>query len=211
MFYLNHVKEVHGCPTQLITDCGTENGIAATIQCFFRSNHEDELAGLRSHKYSSSPSNQRIEAWWAFFRKHRSNWWINLFKDMIDYGILDMGNVFNVECLWFCFSKVLQNDLDRVREQWNSHHITKSQHSNVNGIPDIMYFLPEYHGRQDCLMEVSQAQIDEMAIHCQMEELEENIFHQYFIYVMETEGLSYPNNEQDGLELYRRLTLLQEN
>lgn len=38
-----------GCPLQLITDCGTENGIAASMQCFFRQNANDELAGEKSH------------------------------------------------------------------------------------------------------------------------------------------------------------------
>ena len=116
---------MNGCPLQLISDCGTENGIAASMQCFFRQNGNDELAGDRSHKYSSSPSNQRIEAWWSYFRRHRSNWWINLFKDMIDYDMLDLGNEFHIECLWFCFSKVLQNDLDKVSKSKNIGTATK--------------------------------------------------------------------------------------
>ena len=168
-FYLNQVKEVNGCPLQLISDCGTENGIAASMQCFFRQSGDDELARDRSHKYSSSPSNQRIEAWWSYFRRHRSNWWINLFKDMIDYDVLDMGNKLHVECLWFCFSRVLQNDLDKVKEQWNSHKITKSPYNIVHGVPDIMYFLPENHGHDECLVEVSLEQISEMEEHCEIE------------------------------------------
>ncbi len=62
-FYVNQVKEINGCPVQLISDCGTENGIAASMQCFFRQDGNNELAGERSHKYCSSPSNQHIEAW----------------------------------------------------------------------------------------------------------------------------------------------------
>ncbi|XP_028412582.1 uncharacterized protein LOC114535477 [Dendronephthya gigantea] len=208
-YYLNQVKEVEGCPLQLVTDCGTENGIAASMQCFFRSRDNDELAGERSHRYCSSPSNQRIEAWWSFLRKHRSSWWINLFKDMIDYDLLDLENGFHIECLWFCFSKVLQNDLDKVKEQWNTHQVTKSQHNNVHGVPDIMYFLPEYHGHNECLVEVSQEKIDEMEQHCHVDDPDESIYHEYFIYVMETEDLSYPNNERESLELYERLVHLQ--
>ncbi|CAH3037423.1 unnamed protein product [Pocillopora meandrina] len=40
-----------------------ENGIAAFIQCMFRTNDQDELAGVKSHRYCSSPANQRIEGW----------------------------------------------------------------------------------------------------------------------------------------------------
>ena len=36
--------------------------------------------------YSRKPSNQRIESWWSFLRKHRSNWWMNFFKDLIEEG-----------------------------------------------------------------------------------------------------------------------------
>ena len=84
---------------------------------------------------------------------------------MIDYDILDLGNEFHTECLWFCFSRILQNHLDKVKEQWNSHKVTKSQYSRVHGVPDIMYFLPEYHGHDECLVDVSQQQIDEMEEH----------------------------------------------
>ena len=208
-FYLNQVKVGNGCPVQLISDCGTENSIAASTQCFFRQNGNDELAGEKSHKYCSSPSNQRIEAWWSFLRRHRSNWWINFFKDMIDYDILDLGNKFHAECLWLCFSRILQNDLDKVKEQWNSHKVTKSQYSRVHGVPDIMHFLPEYHGHDECLVDVSQRQIDEVEEHCQTEELGKNIYHEYFVYVMKMEGLAYPSNDREALTLYQRLTELQ--
>ncbi len=208
-FYLNQVKEMNGCPLQLISDCGTENGIAASMQCFFRQNGNDELAGEKSHKYCSSPSNQRIEAWWSFLRRHRSNWWINLFKDMIENDIIDLGNEFHVECLWFCFSRVLQNDLDKVKEHWNSHKVSKSPYSGVHGVPDIMYFLPEHHGHDECLVDVSQEQVDEMEEHCEIQELEDNIYREYFLYVLETEGLAYPSDEEQAFTLYQRLMELQ--
>ena len=66
--YLNQVKEIGGCPLLLVTDCGSENGIAASMQCVFRTKDHDELAGVKSHRYCSSPVNQRIEGWWSFFR-----------------------------------------------------------------------------------------------------------------------------------------------
>lgn len=121
--YLNQVKEVGGCPLLSVTDCGTENGIAASMQCAFHTNDHDELAGVKSHRYCSSPANQRIEGRWSFFRRNR---WINLFKDMVDYGLFGVGNAFHMEYLWFCFSKVLQDDLNKVKDHWNSQKISKS-------------------------------------------------------------------------------------
>ena len=87
---------------------------------------------------------------------------------MIDYDILDMGKELHVECLWFCFSRVLQNDLDKVKEQWNSHKINKSPYTTVHGIPDIMYFLPENHGHNKCLVEVSQKQMSALEEFCEI-------------------------------------------
>ena len=52
-FYLNRVKEVGGCPLLLVTVCGSKNDIAASMQCVFRTNDHDELAGVKSHRYCS--------------------------------------------------------------------------------------------------------------------------------------------------------------
>ena len=56
-----------------------------------------------------------------------------------------MGNTLHMKYLWFCFSKLLQDDLDKVKDHWNSHKISKSPYSSVHGVPDVIYFLPEYH------------------------------------------------------------------
>ena len=66
-FYLQAIRKLGGCPVELITDLGTENGLAASIQCFFREN-------LDAHRYVASPRNQRIEGWWSQFARQRSNW-----------------------------------------------------------------------------------------------------------------------------------------
>ncbi|KAK2549202.1 hypothetical protein P5673_030424 [Acropora cervicornis] len=48
------LSEVGGCPIELITDLGTENGLAAALQSFFRDNPE-------AYRFVASPRNQRIE------------------------------------------------------------------------------------------------------------------------------------------------------
>ena len=81
-----------GCPILLRTGCGTENGVIAAMQCYFRQDGIDEFSGEKAHKYGSSPANQRIEGWWSFFRRGRAGWWIDFFKDMAESGVLDIGN-----------------------------------------------------------------------------------------------------------------------
>lgn len=91
-FFLESVEQVEGCPTVLRTDRGTENGLMATSQCFLRRNDQDPLSGINAHRYGSSHSNQRIEAWWAFLKRSWSSWWIDFFKDLVSKGQLDTSN-----------------------------------------------------------------------------------------------------------------------
>ena len=115
-YYLDAVEEYGRCPVDLVMDLGTENGIMAGIQSFFGDDPD-------SHRYVPSPRNQRIETWWGFFRKSHSKWWINFFKDMVDKRIVDLTSDLEKECLWFCFSYLLQNILDEIKEHWNTHRI----------------------------------------------------------------------------------------
>ena len=67
-YYLTAVYAAAGCPVELITDLGTENGLSASIHAYF-------MNAPDAHRYVSSPRNQRIEAWWSQFSKQRSVWW----------------------------------------------------------------------------------------------------------------------------------------
>lgn len=40
---------------------------------------------------------------------------MDFFKDMVDSGILDIGNDLDMECLWFCIESFLQDELYRTR------------------------------------------------------------------------------------------------
>lgn len=53
--------------------------------------------------------------------------------------------------VWFCFSKIIQEESDKVKYYWNSHYIRQSKHDTVSGVPDILFFLSEYSGANDCL------------------------------------------------------------
>lgn len=206
--YLDAVENLKGCPQVVRSDCGTENVLIAGMQSYFRANGNDEFAGTKAHQYGSSPSNQRIEGWWSFFRRSNSSWWINLFKDMCESGVLELGKNFHMQCLWFCFSKLIQNELDKVMDQWNSHYIRRSRHDTVPGVPDILYYLPENSGAVDCLVPVSQAKIYEVQPQCDMDE-EEDFYKDYFEYIMETEDWEYPVNVEDAFNLFQSFNNVQ--
>jgi hypothetical protein len=155
-FYLDYVSVVGGCPVKVRTDCGTENGVMAAMQCTF-------LGDINAHKYGSSPANQRIEAWWSHLRKNRSSWWIDFFRNLVQQNIFNPGNELHMACLWCCFSHLLQCELDQVKEHWNTHLIRHSRFGTVSGTPNELYHLPELHGGEEGLLRpVSDDQIQEM-------------------------------------------------
>ena len=59
---------------------------------------------------------------------------------------MDSTSEISLECLWYCFTKVLQKELDSVKEQWNTHRIRKSRNDSVPGRPDSLFFLPDKGG-----------------------------------------------------------------
>lgn len=129
-FYLDCVKETQGCLVLVRTDCGTENGILAAIQCFFANMGMMNLL----------PANQRIEGWWSFFRRGRAGWWIDFFKDMANSGILDLGNTLHMECLWFCFQPVIDSELDRVKSSLE-HSPNTPFTKSANSVWSTQYFV----------------------------------------------------------------------
>ena len=124
------MDDLGGCPRLLVTDCGTESGIMASIQCFLRADDEDDLSGDKSHRYVPSPRNQRIEGWWSYLRKSRTSWWMIFFRDMQDIELIS-GIDLHQSCLWFCFAELIQEDLDFVKHHWNTHSIRNSRHDTL--------------------------------------------------------------------------------
>lgn len=206
-FYLDCVKETQGCPILVRSDCGTENGIMAAMQCFFRQNGDDCLAGDNAHKYGSSPANQRIECWWSFFRRGRAGRWIDLFKDMVTAGILDLGNSLHMECSWFCFQPLIDSELDKVKVHWNTHRIRSSRHQGtVSGVPDILYYLPHRSGAFECKCRIEIQQIEEMEEKVQIDEPNGlQIYEEYFYYVVDNENLQFPSSAAGALDLFQEL------
>ena len=48
---------------------------------------------------------------------------------MVDEGLLELGNQFHMQCIWFSFSDLLQFELNNFAERWNRHHFRSSKPS----------------------------------------------------------------------------------
>lgn len=105
--------------------------------------------------------------------------------------------------MWFCFSDVIQNDLNYVKEQWNTHRIRDSKHDTIPGIPDELYYFPEKKGGIDNLcLPVPAEQIQFVQENLLQFEEEENIMQEYFNHIFETSRLQQPNNWEEAERLY---------
>ncbi|XP_059930116.1 uncharacterized protein LOC132473851 [Gadus macrocephalus] len=153
-YYLQCVSNCGVVPARLRTDCGTENGDMAAIQCSLREDHTDEFAGPLSHMYGTSTANQRIESWWSIFRKQRTQFWMDLFSDLRDRHYFN--GTHEHKCLvWYVLLGIFQKELDEHRELWNNHTIRPVRQSLCpSGKPETMYHLPHRFGGRDCGFQV---------------------------------------------------------
>ncbi|XP_053394204.1 uncharacterized protein LOC123536326 [Mercenaria mercenaria] len=85
-------------------------------------------------------------------------YWIDYFKNLDDNGVLSTESPVHVECLRFCFTKLLQKELDELREQWNLHRVRTS--SSFAGKPNLLYHHPELFGARDYKFPVEFEDID---------------------------------------------------
>ena len=68
----------------------------------------------------------------------------------MEQAVFTPRNELQMECLWYCFSDLLQPELDDITEHWNTmQYIRKSRNETVPGRPNELYFLPELHSAQD--------------------------------------------------------------
>lgn len=69
------------------------------------------------------------------------NIWIDYFKDLVDYGIMDIFDMIYFECSWFCFLYLIDIEFDGVVWNWNEYWIRKSKNVDLLvGKLDVLYF-----------------------------------------------------------------------
>lgn len=209
-YFLNYVDEVQGCPTILRTDCGTENANVAFIQSTLREHHGDAFSGAASHQYGRSVSNQRIECWWSYFRIHRVNFLINMFYDLSNEGHLQIGNALHIGILRFAFMYLIKKLLREVKQWWNTHRIRANrQHSQLTGIPDVMYFTPEtvLPDARDCKFPADPQTVLAARQFCTVpDSISGNLdLEEYLSGAMQRFNLNYPTTWREGIALYLEL------
>ena len=209
-YFVGCVRQVGGTATVVRADYGTENVKVAGIQRFFRRDCNDSLSGSKSFMYGKSSSNQRIEAWWGQLRRNCVEWWINHFKDLRDLGLYCDGYVVHVECLKFCYMRLIRDELQRAAIQWNLHRIRPSTNPNSPpGRPNTLYFMPSLVGGQirDCKYPIVDDDIDVAKEVCCCDPPPDYLdsFSQLASIIMNEHGLHQPDTPEAAKELYIKL------
>jgi len=181
------------------TDCGTENNTVAAIECLVASD-------VSAHIYGTSPGNQRIEAWWSFLRRYRSQWWIELFESLVNCGAFHPGCQTEMECLRYCFMKLVQYDMDSVRHEWNTHRMRPSAGARCPaGVPDELFHFPPPPA-VNCLLtdtpDLPQEVLDELE---EPRVCDSHDFQSYLDYLCAFNSWDRPADHEAAIQLYLNL------
>ena len=142
--FLKTVLKYQGCPRLIRTDFGSENSGISRAQRFLRWNDADNNAGSRSHRYGSSPKNQRCEAFWSRISQSWGGWWRNYFSDLMDEGFLIMKDKLIKNLSYLVHLKILKNSLAWFVRTYNAHTMRKTNYSRCPaGKPELLFTQPE--------------------------------------------------------------------
>ena len=106
--YVKAAKSLKLVPEMLRTDHGNKTGVMTAAHCRLRQNTD-------AHRYRISVAKLRIENFWSHFRRTFTSWLVNFFKQMVDEGLLEMGNHFYL-LLFFRFATNRTKRLCRTLE-----------------------------------------------------------------------------------------------
>ena len=205
-YYYSAVREMHGIPTRIRSDDGTENSIIEPIQIFLRSAHDDEFARIGNFLKGTSPANQQIESLWSQLAKDRPMWWSQFFAELSSLGFIDGSRPIVQKCLRFCFMRLLREELEEFKNRWNCHLIAKSRASTLpRRRPYLLYCLLELYETESFHKDVYLEELEEFNDPFFIRETDDisDDFKEFVSVVLETvETTNNPQSVDEGLHLY---------
>ena len=78
-------------------------------------------------------------------------WWKVFLQDLSDNDTLDTSDRVILDFVRFSFIDLIHHGLNRTKEEWDSHIISKSRNWGPSGRPTYMYNLPHLYDVQDYL------------------------------------------------------------
>ena len=83
------------------------------------------------------------------------------FQELVDLELLNTDDPVALDCLHYCFMGIIREELNSVKEDWNTHIIFRSPKSGPTGRPSCMYYLPHLYDKQDCVQRINKEEIEE--------------------------------------------------
>ncbi|XP_038144338.1 uncharacterized protein LOC119798881 [Cyprinodon tularosa] len=160
---------------------------------------------VASHMYGSSTANQRIESWGSYFRKQRSQFWMDLMNDLKERHLFN-GSHEHTCLVRFVFMDMLQRDLDECKNRWHKHTIRPVKQSCCpSGKPDVMYHLPHRFGGTDCGFLVSQEPFGQFVTETNNIQCGDEHLQAHFENLQRQCGLAHPQSWESCVENYIKL------
>ena len=142
-------------------------------------------------------------------RRCFTGWLIDFFKERVADGRFITGSILHKDIAWFSFSYLIQRELSQLKRRWNTHRIRKNDEHVITGIPNQLYFMPEYFGFANCGFDTSEVDIENID---GIENVEENwrrdadLDHEtarFFQSILERSNLYWPPlNWQDAVHIF---------
>ena len=140
-FYVNCISSLKCVPRRIRGDRGSKNVVVAGTHRYLRGENQDSMSGHSSFLFGSSANSQRIELWWSILRRQNSAWWINFFKYLQGEGLFDPSLNHHKKCIKFCFSGILQIELDNIKEMGTAIALQIAEMQNAPGEVQMSYIL----------------------------------------------------------------------
>ena len=203
-YYLDAIMFHGGVPLQVKADDGTEHALIEPIHIYLSSLNDDQE--YNPFSIITSPQNQRIESYWSILQRDRIGWWRRFLRDLVDVDMLSTSDPVVLDCVRYCFMNLIRRDLNSIKEEWNTHIISRSRNGGPSGRPNCMFHLPHLYNVKDQIKAVEQNEIDEflpvVADIIRDFSLEFEEFAEYFLI---RDGLNLPTNPTEALHLYTYL------
>ena len=111
-YFIDAISELGDVPHIIKADDGTEHALIEPIHIYLCSINEEE--GIENvFGITTSPQNQRIEAYWSILRRDRLGLWKRPLHDLSDNDMLDTFDPEILDCVRFPFINLILHGLNR--------------------------------------------------------------------------------------------------
>lgn len=202
-FYLSYLKSIGGIPKLLRSDAGTENSLMLDVHAYI---HEYIGSDHRPYIIGRSVHNQRIERFWGYLRSHFTQFWMDLFHDMLKENLYNPNNEIQFQLLQFCFMHILVDQIKEVQDTWNHHRVRQTRGSNSRpGIPVVLYTVPELFDGHNNIKNVENDILDlidnELGVPLREYGCSDD-FAELCLDIMFLRHFHFPSTPEDALDLY---------